>query len=150
MALRRQGWPPTPNTHSLRSLLRFRSLQLRSFPRKRESRSRSHWHWVPAFAGTNGWNCLNWLPPRACPTMRARSSRAALGRHPQALQRYALAVLSHIGLVAAWYLFVKFGEVPKFVMPSPYDTVHALLVPNYRWPENIAVTTVEIFAGYIL
>ena len=73
-----------------------------------------------------------------------------MGGHPQALQRYALAVASHLGLIAAWYLFVKLGEVPKFVMPSPYDTVHALLVPNYRWPENIAVTTIEIFGGYIL
>ena len=85
--------------------------------------------------------------------MRASSAdrrEATLGGHPQALERYALAVLSHIGLVAAWYLFVKLGEVPKFVMPSPYDTVHALVVPNYRWPENIAVTAVEIFAGYIL
>src|SRR5215510_6480770 len=54
----------------------------------------------------------------------------ALGGHPQALQRYALAVASHLGLIAAWYLFVKLGEVPKFVMPSPYDTVHALLGPN--------------------
>ena len=35
-------------------------------------------------------------------------------------------------------------------MPSPYDTLHALLVPNYRWVENITVTTVEIFGGYIL
>src|SRR5262245_63762573 len=35
-------------------------------------------------------------------------------------------------------------------MPSPYDTVHALLVPNYRWPEIIAVSAVETFAGYIL
>src|ERR1700716_2471279 len=35
-------------------------------------------------------------------------------------------------------------------MRSPYDTVHALLVPNYRWMENITVTTVEIFGGYIL
>ena len=68
----------------------------------------------------------------------------------QALQRYALAVLSHLGLVVAWYLFVKLGEVPKFVMPSPYDTVHALLVPNYRWLENIAVTSTEIFGGYIM
>jgi NitT/TauT family transport system permease protein len=66
------------------------------------------------------------------------------------LQRYAWAVLSHLGLVVAWYLFVKFGEVPKYVMPSPYDTLHALLVPNYRWVENITVTTVEIFGGYIL
>src|SRR5438132_4124020 len=35
-------------------------------------------------------------------------------------------------------------------MPSPYETVHALLVPNYRWVENIVVTGVEIFGGYIL
>jgi NitT/TauT family transport system permease protein len=66
------------------------------------------------------------------------------------LQRYAFAVLSHLGLVVAWYLFVKLGEVPKFVMPSPYDTARALLVPNYRWIENIAVTATEIFGGYIL
>ena len=63
--------------------------------------------------------------------------------HPQALQRYALAVASHLGLIAAWYLFVKLGEVPKFVMPSPYETVHALLVPNYRWLENITVTDIK-------
>ena len=31
-----------------------------------------------------------------------------------------------------------------------YDTIEALLVPNYRWLENIAVTSTEIFAGYIL
>src|SRR5436190_44818 len=74
----------------------------------------------------------------------------ALGGHPQALQRYALAVASHLGLIAAWYLFVKLGEVPKLVMPSPYETMQALLVPNYRWPENIAVTAIEIFGGYIL
>ena len=73
-----------------------------------------------------------------------------MGAHPQALQRYALAVLSHVGLIIAWYLFVKLGEVPKFVMPSPYETMQALLVPNYRWPENIAVTAIEIFGGYVL
>ena len=73
-----------------------------------------------------------------------------MGGNPQALQRYALAALSHLALVAAWYLFVRFGKVPKFVMPSPYDTIEALLAPNYRWLENIAVTSTEIFAGYIL
>src|SRR6266540_2442354 len=85
-----------------------------------------------------------------CRQLCSHVREEALGGHPQALQRYALAVLSHIALLVAWYLFVKLGEVPKFVMPSPYETVHALLVPNYRWPENIAVTTVEIFGGYIL
>jgi NitT/TauT family transport system permease protein len=67
-----------------------------------------------------------------------------------ALQRYSLAVASHLLLVLAWYLFVKLGHVPKFVLPSPYETLRALLVPNYRWAENIAVTSVEIFGGYVL
>src|SRR3954453_15954189 len=73
-----------------------------------------------------------------------------LGGNRDALQRYALAVLSHLLLVAAWHLFVVYGKVPKFVMPSPWDTVHALVVPNYRWLENIQVTALEIFAGYAL
>jgi NitT/TauT family transport system permease protein len=72
-----------------------------------------------------------------------------LGANPQALHRYTLAVLSHLALVVAWYLFVKLGEVPKFVMPSPYETVRALLVPNYRWMENITVTATEIFGGFL-
>ncbi|MBM3598051.1 MAG: ABC transporter permease [Alphaproteobacteria bacterium] len=67
-----------------------------------------------------------------------------------ALHRYALAVISHLLLVVAWHLFVTLGKVPKFVMPSPYETVHALLVPNYRWLDNMAVTASEIFGGYAL
>jgi NitT/TauT family transport system permease protein len=66
------------------------------------------------------------------------------------LQRYTIAVVSHLALLAAWHFFVVLGNVPKFVMPTPYDTFHALLVPNYRWMENITVTAVEIFVGYIL
>jgi len=73
-----------------------------------------------------------------------------LGASSYALQRYALAVVSHLALIVAWYLFVRLGEVPKFVMPSPYDTIHALVVPNYRWLENITVTSTEIFGGYVL
>src|SRR5262249_4540229 len=91
----------------------------------------------------------NWLAHGACHTMLAsKPGEETLGGN--SLQRYTLAVLSHVGLVVAWYLFVKLGEVPKFVMPSPYETVNALLVPNYRWLENIAVTGTEIFGGFIL
>ena len=68
----------------------------------------------------------------------------------ESLQRYSLAVLSHLLLVVAWQVFIVVGNVPKFVMPSPWETFHALVVPNYRWMENITVTTVEIFGGYIL
>ena len=73
-----------------------------------------------------------------------------MGGNPQALQRYALAVSSHLALVVAWYLFVALGNVPKFVMPSPQATLDALLQPNYNWWTNIAVTTTEIFGGYFL
>jgi NitT/TauT family transport system permease protein len=66
------------------------------------------------------------------------------------LQRWTLAVLAHVALIAAWYLFVKLGNVPKFVMPSPGATLDALLEPNYSWWTNIAVTATEIFAGYFL
>lgn len=66
------------------------------------------------------------------------------------LGRYALGVLAHVALILAWYLFVRFGEVPRFVMPSPGDTLDALLQPNYSWWSNIVVTGTEIFAGYFL
>jgi NitT/TauT family transport system permease protein len=64
--------------------------------------------------------------------------------------RWLLAVLAHLALLLAWYLFVKLGNVPKFVMPSPQATLDALLQPNYSWWTNIAVTGTEIFAGYAL
>ena len=59
-------------------------------------------------------------------------------------------MISHLLLVLAWHFFVVLGNVPKFVLPSPYATVQALLVSNYRWVENTLVTGAEIFGGYIL
>ena len=59
-------------------------------------------------------------------------------------------MLAHVALLIAWYLFVRLGNVPKFVMPSPGATIDALLIPNYAWWTNIAVTATEIFAGYFL
>ena len=65
-------------------------------------------------------------------------------------RRYTLAILAHVLLIAAWYLFVEIGKVPKFVMPSPQATVAALFSGSYRWIDNILVTAVEIYGGYIL
>jgi NitT/TauT family transport system permease protein len=66
------------------------------------------------------------------------------------MTKYVLAVVAHVALIAAWYLFVKLGNVPKFVMPSPWETLYALLAPDYDWWRNIAVTGTEIYAGYFL
>ena len=65
-------------------------------------------------------------------------------------RRYSLAILSHVLLILAWYLFVEIGKVPKFVMPSPQATLGALFTGNYRWFDNIFVTCVEIYGGYVL
>jgi len=73
-----------------------------------------------------------------------------VGANREALQRYSLAVVSHLLLIAAWHFFVVVGKVPNFVLPSPQATLNALLIPNYRWLENIAVTGTEIFGGYVL
>jgi NitT/TauT family transport system permease protein len=73
-----------------------------------------------------------------------------MDRFSEALPRYLAAVLAHIVLVGAWYLFVVLGKVPKFVMPSPVETAYALLQPNYDWWKNTLVTMMEIFSGYFL
>lgn len=64
------------------------------------------------------------------------------------LGQYTLGVAAHLLLLVAWYLFVRLGEVPKFVMPSPADTFGALMKPNYDWWKNTLVTGTEIFGGY--
>jgi len=66
------------------------------------------------------------------------------------LGHYSLGGLAHLLLLLAWYLFVRLGEVPKFVMPSPADTFGALTMGNYNWWVNIRVTATEIFGGYAL
>ena len=64
--------------------------------------------------------------------------------------RWTLALVAHLALILAWYLFVKLGNVPKFVMPSPESTLYALLEPKYDWWRNMAATAAEIFGGYAL
>ena len=64
--------------------------------------------------------------------------------------RYAMAVVAHLALLLGWHLFVRLGDVPRFVMPSPGDTFHSVLSPNYDWWANTTVTATEIFGGYFL
>ena len=59
-----------------------------------------------------------------------------------------MAVVSHLALLLVWYLFVKFGDVPKYVMPSPIDTARTLFAGNYDWWGNALATAAEIYGGY--
>jgi len=73
-----------------------------------------------------------------------------MDRFNNKLVQYSLGVIAHLLLLLAWYLFVRLGDVPKFVMPSPIDTWKALFVPDYGWWSNTLVTATEIFGGYLL
>jgi len=66
------------------------------------------------------------------------------------IRHYTLGVIAHLLVLLAWYLFVHLGDVPRFVMPSPDDTIRALFVADYGWWANIGVTATEIFGGYAL
>ena len=66
------------------------------------------------------------------------------------LPRTVMAIASHLALVLLWYLFVEVGHVPKFVMPSPVDTIASLFSGKYGWWTNVLVTATEIYGGYAL
>jgi NitT/TauT family transport system permease protein len=68
----------------------------------------------------------------------------------ESVRRWGLAVLVHLLLVVVWHYGIVLGNVPKFVLPTPLDTLNALIQPNYRWWENTVVTATEIFGGYFL
>jgi len=61
-----------------------------------------------------------------------------------------IAVLSHALAVLAWYVFVKLGNVPEFILPSPLATIETLADPRYDWWTNTAATAIEIFGGFLL
>ncbi len=73
-----------------------------------------------------------------------------MDRTQNKIGQYALGILAHLLLLLAWYLFVRLGDVPRFVMPSPQDTIKALFVADYGWWPNTLVTATEIFGGYLM
>ena len=65
------------------------------------------------------------------------------------LIRYLPAILIHVAVIVAWYLWVAIGEVPEYVMPSPGKTFAALW-EDYNWIHNTMITGGEVFFGYFL
>jgi NitT/TauT family transport system permease protein len=66
------------------------------------------------------------------------------------VQLAAVAVLAHVLVVLAWYLAVRLGNIPAFILPSPVATVATLANDRYDWWTNTAVTATEIFGGFML
>ena len=74
------------------------------------------------------------------------------GRHENAvvrwLARYWITIIAHLGFVLLWWVASKY--VPRFILPSPADTIGTLWIPRYDWPRHILVTAWEVFGGFSL
>jgi NitT/TauT family transport system permease protein len=64
-------------------------------------------------------------------------------------RRWGAIIGVHLAVVVIWYLVVKLGEIPKFVIASPNATFMSLF-DSYPWFQNTVITTIEIFGGYFL
>ena len=82
--------------------------------------------------------------------MNDREQKIERSRAVDATRRYLPGLLAHAAVIGVWYLFVKYGHVPSFVLPSPTATMATLAGKNYAWLDNSLVTASEIFGGYIL
>jgi NitT/TauT family transport system permease protein len=69
---------------------------------------------------------------------------------PDHLRRWGLIVLAHAALVGVWQLVVLLADVPKFVLPSPWQTLQSLAEPSYQWAHNTMITAAEVFGGYFI
>lgn len=65
------------------------------------------------------------------------------------LRNYTMIVTIHLAVVVVWHLFVVWGDIPAYVMPTPKDTLLAL-GEEYNWVHNFLITSGEVFGGYAL
>jgi NitT/TauT family transport system permease protein len=66
------------------------------------------------------------------------------------VRKWSIIFLAHAALIALWQLVVILADVPKFVLPSPLETLRSLQEPSYNWISNTLVTASEVFGGYAL
>ena len=65
-------------------------------------------------------------------------------------RKITIITLIHIGFVAVWWGGVVFGEVPDYILPTPWQALKTLEEENYNWVTHFIATSQEIFGGYIL
>ena len=68
----------------------------------------------------------------------------------QTLRKIAIITVVHVGFVAAWWGAVVFGEIPAYILPTPWQALKTLEVENYNWITHIVATSQEIFGGYLM
>ncbi|QIE55008.1 ABC transporter permease [Pikeienuella piscinae] len=82
-------------------------------------------------------------------TPERQSAVSGLDRARMFVRRYWVAIAAHVGVIVAWWLWVRLGDVPSYVMPGPVETIAALW-DEYDWFHNTMVTAGEILAGYLI
>jgi NitT/TauT family transport system permease protein len=78
-----------------------------------------------------------------------RSRGSVRGKVNATVGHWILIAALHLAVVIVWYLFVVWGDVPSYVMPTPLATFESL-GEEYNWLHNTLVTAGEIFGGYLL
>ncbi|RJF77808.1 ABC transporter permease [Rhodopseudomonas palustris] len=68
----------------------------------------------------------------------------------QSVRSAAIIVLVHAAVIVLWQVLVDVFQVPKFVLPSPLDTIKTLGSAQYAWVSNSLVTAAEILGGFAL
>ena len=66
------------------------------------------------------------------------------------LKTISIAIGVHLAFVALWWFYVWAAEIPSFILPTPWETLKTLAVPEYNWMRHFTATAIEIFAGYTL
>ena len=59
-------------------------------------------------------------------------------------------VLVHLVVITIWQIAADHGGLPKYILPSPTETLATLAEPRNRWIENTAVTAAEIIGGFAI
>lgn len=68
---------------------------------------------------------------------------------PDMLRRgYSGAILVHLLLILIWQLAADYGGMPRYMLPSPTETLATLFQPRNRWVENMWITAIEIVGGF--
>ncbi len=65
-------------------------------------------------------------------------------------RKIIIATAVHAAFIAFWWLSVVLGDVPEYILPTPWLALQTLGEENYNWVIHFSVTAQEVFGGYIV
>lgn len=72
------------------------------------------------------------------------------GEGLRSARSFTVILAVHLAMIILWQVLVDALQVPKFVLPSPLETLKTLGSPTYAWLANTVVTAIEILGGFAL